>query len=101
MIHDFIALFKAILALKGQIEQDVLPRFSYRRQDKAHLLVRHLYSRPVLDIKAIAKLLETTPNTANALVTDFVKHGVLFEVTGQQRNRLFVFKHYLALFNTK
>lgn len=94
-----IALFKAILELKGQIEQDVLPRFSYRRQIKAQLLMRYLYSRPVLDIKTIAALLETTPNTANALVADFVKHAVLFEITGQQRNRLFVFKNYLALFN--
>ncbi len=94
-----IALFKAILALKGQIEQEVLPRFSYRRQDKAQQLMRHLYSRPVLEIKTIANLLETTPNTASALVADFVSQGVLFEITGQQRNRLFVFKHYLALFN--
>lgn len=94
-----IALFKAILALKGQIEQEVLPRFSYRRQDKAQQLMRHLYSRPVLEIKTIANLLETTPNTASALVADFVRQGVLFEITGQQRNRLFVFKHYLALFD--
>jgi len=93
-----ISVFKEILILKAHIEQEVLPRFSYRRQDKAQLLMQHLYARPVTDIKTVGKLLETTPNTAGALVSDFIKYGVLTEVTGQQRNRLFLFKDYLALF---
>jgi hypothetical protein len=43
-------------------------------------------------------LLNTTPNTAGALVDDLIKHNVLRELTGQQRNRLFIFYEYLNLF---
>jgi Fic family protein len=93
-----ISVFKEILVLKEKIEREVLPRFSYRRQDKIHLLVRHLYARPVIDIKAVRKLLNTTTNTAGALITDLVKYDILKEITGQQRNRLFVFQDYLSLF---
>jgi Fic family protein len=95
-----IEVFKKILALKVSIEREILPRFSPRRQDNAQALMRHLYGRPVMDIKAIAQLLDTTPSTANALVSDFLKYGVLAEVTGQRRNRLFVFTDYLALFRS-
>lgn len=93
-----IAVFRAIIALKETIEREVLPRFSYRRQDNAQRLMRYLYERPVVDIKTICQLLDTVPNTAGTLVNDLVRYGVLREITGQQRNRLFVFNDYLSLF---
>lgn len=96
-----IGVFKTILLIKERIEREVLPRFSHRRQENAQKLIRHLYQRPVVDVKQIAQLLDTTPNTAGALVDDLMKHGVLVELTGQQRNRMFVFYDYLALFSKK
>lgn len=39
------------------------------------------------------------PNTAGAWVDDLMKHGVLIELTGQQRNRMFVFYDYHVLFS--
>lgn len=96
-----IGVFKTILLIKERIEREVLPRFSQRRQENAQKLIRHLYQRPVVDVKQIAQLLDTTPNTAGALVDDLMKHGVLVELTGQQRNRMFVFYDYLALFSKK
>lgn len=94
-----ISVFKEILALKARIEQDMLPRFSARRQDNAQRLIRHLYGQPVIDIKGVALLLGVAPNTAGDLVVDFTKYGVLQEITGQQRNRLFRFRDYLNLFS--
>jgi Fic family protein len=93
-----IAVFRAIIQLKERIEREVLPRFSHRRQDNAQRLMRHLYQKPVVDIKEICQLLDAVPNTAGALVSDLVKYEVLTEVTGQQRNRFFVFHNYLNLF---
>ncbi|MCF6256044.1 MAG: hypothetical protein L3J98_02720 [Gammaproteobacteria bacterium] len=52
-----------------------------------------------MNIKTIASLLGLQTNTAAALVNDFVKHGVLFELTGKQRNRVFWFKDYIMIFN--
>jgi Fic family protein len=91
-------VFRAIIALKERIEREVLPRFSTRRQDNVQKLVRQLYARPVVDVSYVAKLVESTPNTASALINDLVAAGVLVEMTGQRRNRLFLFQEYLALF---
>lgn len=92
------SVFKSILVMKEQIEREVLPRFSHRRQDNAQKLVRNLYARPIVDVKAVEKLLDTTTNTASSLISDLVDHGILVEVTGQRRNRLFMFQEYIALF---
>lgn len=91
-------VFRTILALKGRIESDVLPRFSSRRQNNAQALMRHLYARPVVDVKFVVKLTQSTTNTASALINDLIEYGVLVEVTGQQRNRLFIFQEYFDLF---
>jgi Fic family protein len=90
--------FRAILELKGRIERDVLPHFSSRRQDNAQAVMRFLYARPVIDVKAVAELTQTTANTASALIADLVEHGVLIESTGQRRNRVFIFQDYIGLF---
>jgi hypothetical protein len=41
-----------------------------------------------------------TINTVPALINDLVVAVVLREMTGQRRNRLFVFQEYLALFKS-
>jgi Fic family protein len=92
------AVFRAVLSLKQRIERDTLPRFSARRQDNAQALMRQLYARPVIDVKGAMKVSGTTTNTAAALIDDLVTFGVLAEVTGQRRNRLFVFHEYLDIF---
>lgn len=97
--HSAIAVFKEILQLKARVEGEVLPCFTQRKQHNAQTLIRHLYGKPVIDIKEVCQLLGgVAPNTAGSLVNDLVKHGILKEITGQQRNRLFVFAEYLNLF---
>lgn len=93
-----IAVFKSILLLKERIDSNVLPRFGVRRQENAQQLMRYLYRKPVVDVKTVTELLETTQKTAGSLVDDLVSYGVLAEITGQRRNRLFVFREYLGLF---
>jgi len=91
-------VFKAILTLKEGIEREILPRFSNRRQENAQRLMRSLYTRPITDVKTVARTLETTANTATSLMNDFVSYNILNEITGQRRNRLFIFKDYFDLF---
>jgi len=95
------SVFRAVIDLKQRIERDVLPRFSTRRQDNAHNLMRHLYAQPVIDVKWATNIIDTSTNTAAALISDMVSHGVLVELTGQRRNRLFAFKDYLDLFRSQ
>jgi len=93
-----IDVFRAILALKERMERDVLPRFGARRLENAQALLRVLYGKPVIDIKLATNLLGSAPNTAADLIEDFVSFGVLKEITGKKRNRLFLFNDYLNLF---
>jgi Fic family protein len=95
------AAFRSVLSLKQRIEGDILPRFSARRQDSAQALMRHLYGRPVVDVKWAVQIIGVSTNTAAALIADMVSFGVLTEITGQRRNRLFVFQDYLDLFGHK
>jgi Fic family protein len=92
------SVFRAVLELKQRIEREVLPRFSARRQDNAQTLMRHLYAQPVVDVKWVTGITGAATNTAAALIDDMVSFGVLREMTGQRRNRLFVFQDYLDIF---
>jgi Fic family protein len=92
------AVFKSILVMKERIEREALPRFGSRRHVPASALLRRLYGRPVIDVKTTAAELNTTTNTATAIIMDFVTNGILVEITGQRRNRLFIFREYIDLF---
>ncbi len=91
-------VFHEMLAIKGQIESKVLPKFSARRQENAQTFMRHLYGNPVVDVNSAAEIIRATTNTASALIADMVAHGVLIEATGKRRNRLFIFNEYIKLF---
>ena len=96
-----IQVFKDILALKESLEREILPRFSTRRQENAQLLMKILYQQPTIDIKAVTQLLGVKTNTATYLINDLVNYGVLEEMTGKRRNRVFWFKQYLMIFRRK
>ena len=93
-----IQVFKDILALKARIDKEILPYFSTRRQENAQSLIQNLYEFPVTSIKGVSQALNLKTNTASALVNDFVQHGVLHELTGKQRYRMFWFKEYFEIF---
>lgn len=90
--------FQNILDIKRHIDQDILPHFSTRRQANAQILMQSLYAQPITDVKAVEHMISGSNNTASSLIADLVKHGVLVELTGQKRNRLFIFRDYVNLF---
>ena len=61
--------------------------------------MRSLYQSPILDIETVANNLRIRTNTASALMKDFVKQGVLEEVTEKMRYRIYWFKDYVRIFN--
>jgi len=99
--ENSIQVFKDILAMKERLEREVLPHFTTRRQENAQTLMQYLYKTPALNIKEVSNLLGLQANTAAALVNDFVKYGVLYELTGKQRNRIFLFREYILIFNRR
>lgn len=62
--------------------------------------MRQLYAQPVTDVKKAARSTGTAANTVSALIAELVRAEILVEITGQRRNRLFVFQSYLTLFKS-
>ncbi|MDX6706302.1 MAG: hypothetical protein QOI48_2148 [Solirubrobacteraceae bacterium] len=58
-----------------------------------------LFQRPLVNVNYIARILGVSFPTANRLVARFVELGLLREVTGQKRGRLFRYEPYLRLFD--
>jgi cell filamentation protein, protein adenylyltransferase len=63
------------------------------------LLLSHLFQRPLVNISLVASMLGTTFPTASRLVAGFEELGLLREITGQKRSRVFRYEPYLALFD--
>ena len=57
-----------------------------------------LYERPVVNVGAIQQALAVSWPTANKLTLAFAQRGLLEEMTGQRRNRVFRYAPYLSLF---
>lgn len=87
-----------ILQLKVSTEKTIGENFG-RRAPSAYLLLNHLFKEPVISVDAAVKVMKTTYRPANALVAMLQQHNILEEITGQSRNRLFVFAPYLRIFD--
>jgi Fic family protein len=62
-------------------------------------LLSELFRRPLVNVNYVAARIEVTFATANRLVARFEELGILKEVTGQRRSRLFRYEPYLELFD--
>ena len=61
-------------------------------------LLDHLYDRPLVNVGSVAATLGVSWPTAGKLIGQFEKRGLLQEITGHRRNRIFRYGPYLALF---
>lgn len=61
-------------------------------------LLESLYKSPIITVKSVEKATGLSPSNANALVEKFVNLEILEKVGERKRNRRFVYKKYLALF---
>ena len=62
-------------------------------------LLERLYERPIMSVGQARSITGTTYAAANQLVHKLVEHGILKELTGQKRNRRFVYDAYIRLFS--
>ncbi|MDI1246301.1 MAG: MarR family transcriptional regulator [Rhodoferax sp.] len=89
-------VFKEILALRTDAEHKLLSLG--KRAPNAKQALNLLYRRPMLSATDLENSLGVSHPTANALLRDFIRLGLLREVTGAARHRLYVFETYLELF---
>ena len=85
-----------ILALKAEID-DIVMQLG-RRSGSARVLTDTLFQRPIMNVEEVQKVCGISYRPANELVATLCDKGVLKEITGQSRNRMFVFERYLTVF---
>ena len=69
-----------------------------RSAQKAKQLLDYLYKMPLVRVKTVEKISGLKNPNALALVSKFIKLGILKETTGQKRNRVFSYQNYINLF---
>lgn len=83
-----------VLQLKDEFEQKVYKSFGRRTVPGLHLL-QHLFQHPIISVQEAATVTSLSYKAANDLIGEFVKQGMLKEMTGLTRNRLFVMDEYI------
>jgi Fic family protein len=71
---------------------------SGRRSTHALRLLDQLFRQPAVTVSSVKEILGVSQPTALSLTNHFVELGILKEMTGRQRNRVFFFDKYLMLF---
>jgi Fic family protein len=67
--------------------------------DNALLLLSALFRLPLLNINLAADILGTTHPTASRLVGGLEELGILVEITGRKRSRIYRYEPYISLFD--
>ncbi len=88
--------FHEILKLRTEVENGLTDLGKRLPAVKAALNL--LYSAPVMTLADLAKKQGVSKSTAHATINVLLDRGVLKEITGQMRDRIYVFDRYLALF---
>lgn len=89
---------RGIVGLRER-HRDVITKQFGRAAANALIVLERLYSLPMMNVKEIAELAQVSFSAANTLTHRFVEHGILQEITGQARNRMFRYTEYLNLFS--
>lgn len=93
---DATSTFRKILEVRATTTEKVanLGRASHN----ASRVIDYLYNKPVVSSQELSKKLEFSQSTADRLISLLQNQGILHELTGQQRNRVFYFRDYYQLF---
>ncbi|MFH1728021.1 MAG: Fic family protein [Pseudomonadota bacterium] len=95
--QNSIETFQLIIKLREKVENhDIL--LLGKKSKLAQKFVHYLYGKPIVDSKEISKEFSINPSTTSRLIEDFIRLGILKEITGNKRNRIFIFEEYIKLF---
>jgi len=95
-----IQVFKDIIKLKSDIENNKIPKMGSKAK-KGIQILRILFQNPIITSNKLVEELNIASSTANRLLSEFEKLEIIEEYTGFKRNRKYIFKDYFELFNRK
>lgn len=91
---------RRILALRETHRHAITENLG-RAAGNGYRVLEHLYEHPIVSVNAVRSLIGTTYPAANNLVARMVDIGILRELTGQARNRRFIYESYTELFHER
>jgi len=91
-----IATFDNILKLQKKAEGQIQTLGS--RAANAQKVLDALYHHPIIDAARVGKTAKVSPASAYKLVADLERFGILKEITGGKRGRMYMFDAYVKLF---
>ena len=89
---------RRILALREAHRTLITDKFG-RAAGNGHRVLESLYEHPIVSVHDVQALIGTTHPPANQLVARMTENGILREITGQSRYRLFRYQSYIDLFS--
>ncbi len=90
--------FNAIMQLSKSVDEKI-NKLGARSAD-AHKVIEFLYSHPIVDAQQVSSIIGKNPQSAYKLIGILEDLKIIKEITGAQRNRLYLFKDYVDVFNT-
>lgn len=87
-----------VLRLREDDRQKVIEKFERAAATPLRLLDQ-LYRLPVTYPTQVLKDFQISYPTANSIIQQFEAVGILHEVTGMKRNRVYVYRQYMSLFD--
>jgi len=94
-----VTTFDSIMQLQKTL--DIKLKTLGNRSVDARLVIESLYSRPVIDVNRVEKIIQKSNVSAYKLIASLEELEILHEITGGQRGRLYIFKDYVDLFKDK
>jgi Fic family protein len=85
-----------VLQLQKEVEKKV-NGMGARKTDAAKI-IKYLYKHPVIDAAQVEAITQKSNKTAYNMVDALEQKGILKEITGGQRGRIYAFRDYIDLF---
>lgn len=93
-----IATLDGILRLQQDVGERI--RTLGSRAANAGKVIESLYQRPLIDAAKVGEVVGVSPPSAYKLIRDMERLGILREITGARRGRLYLFEEYMNLFRS-
>lgn len=94
-----IQTFDGIMRIQQSMDIRLKPLGS--RGIDAWKVINHLFGQPVIDATQVAGIIGKSNVSAYKLTADLEKIAILKEITGGQRDRIYIFEEYVGLFQFK
>jgi len=95
--ENSIETFRKIITIRDEIEHNKITKLGKKTKTAQQFLI-YLFKNPIVDSEDVSKEMNINISTGLRLINDFMELGILKEVTGFKRNRIFMFKEYIHLF---